>query len=396
MIATFIATHTVIRTVRLNEPKSSVSTRPIHKPLARRPKKAVMTIGTSPSDEEPVILLTNDDGICPEGALILRLAKQLVTAGHDIIVCAPGANNSACGMRISLSGSIKLRRHREYEEAYAPEASRGKTGTLSVFSIDGGTPADCVIVAIEPGIGLLSRLGKRARLVLSGINVGQNLGNDVLYSGTFSAARQAAMYGIAAMAVSVDIFSREPNCGKYEPAIANAMRATNVFLTTVLSQLPAGVSDLHRFNWRREWSPPLKKRAEGEDAHLRLLEAFSKGDVVFNVNVPIEWDGTFKGTTLDCVLYDSCGDVKHVPSGIEGTEDETCTIKIRGNRREEEWSAGSDMDVAQRRGVSVTPVSTWPYPHVLALSQQFYSDVLDESCSFWRILAGEPVDIAKL
>ncbi|KAK1860177.1 hypothetical protein I4F81_002766 [Pyropia yezoensis] len=81
------------------------------------------------------------------------------------------------------------------QQAHAP-------GSFTVYTLS-GSPADAVITAIEPFDGLVARRGGVPVLVVSGVNVGPNLGTDVLYSGTFSAARQGGLYGVPAVAVSL-------------------------------------------------------------------------------------------------------------------------------------------------------------------------------------------------
>ena len=128
----------------------------------------------------PLILLSNDDGYAAEGLIALR--DQL--ARHaDVVVCAPETNQSATSHSLSLHRVLRLRHH-------GP----------GVFALD-GTPADCVYVALHSGVRVLPR---RPDLVVSGMNHGLNLGSDIFYSGTIAAAREGALRGIPAIAVSAD------------------------------------------------------------------------------------------------------------------------------------------------------------------------------------------------
>jgi 5'-nucleotidase len=129
------------------------------------------------SDRRPLILVTNDDGVQSDGLNALRRAASQV---GDVIVVAPTREQSAQSHAITLDRPL---RHIEHE--------------TRVHSID-GTPADCVYLA------LFERrfLPRRPDVVLSGINRGHNLGTSVFYSGTVAAAREAAMRGIPAMALS--------------------------------------------------------------------------------------------------------------------------------------------------------------------------------------------------
>lgn len=123
------------------------------------------------------ILLTNDDGIGAPGLNAL----EAVFAGADAVyVVAPSTEQSA------TSRSITLRHPLRYHEQ-GPRR----------WSVD-GTPADTVMMAVN------RILDFRPDMVVSGINYGPNLGENIFYSGTVAAAAEAAKYGIAAIAVSVD------------------------------------------------------------------------------------------------------------------------------------------------------------------------------------------------
>lgn len=129
------------------------------------------------------ILLTNDDGINAVG--LRALYRAFRDAGHTVRVVAPVTEQSAVGHAITLFSPLRVV---EVQEV-------GFEG-LGVV----GTPADCVKLAVH------HVLVRRPDLVVSGINAGANVGVDVLYSGTVSAATEGALAGIRALAVSVDDF----------------------------------------------------------------------------------------------------------------------------------------------------------------------------------------------
>src|SRR5262245_31361523 len=124
----------------------------------------------------PLILVSNDDGIHSEG--IAALADVLRTLG-EVVIVAPDRERSA------VSHSLTLHRPLRVEELGA--------GRYAV----NGTPTDCVNLAIN---GILPR---RPTLVVSGINKGANLGDDVTYSGTVSAAMEGTLLGVPAIAISL-------------------------------------------------------------------------------------------------------------------------------------------------------------------------------------------------
>jgi 5'-nucleotidase len=127
------------------------------------------------------VLLTNDDGIGAEGLHALRRAVQAVE-GVEVHVVAPDANRSATARSITTRSPLWV------------EEVRFEDGT-SGFATD-GTPVDCVRFA-ELGL-----IGDRPDLIVSGINHGANLGDDVTYSGTVAAALEGIVLGIPAIAVS--------------------------------------------------------------------------------------------------------------------------------------------------------------------------------------------------
>src|SRR6185369_4460155 len=127
-------------------------------------------------DAAPLILVSNDDGIHSEG--IIALADALQGLG-EVVVVAPDREQSA------VSHSLTIHRPLRVEEI-----GPGR------YAID-GTPTDCINLAVN---GILKR---RPTLVVSGINKGANLGDDVTYSGTVSAAMEGTLLGIPSLAVSL-------------------------------------------------------------------------------------------------------------------------------------------------------------------------------------------------
>ncbi len=130
------------------------------------------------------ILISNDDGIFADGIVALRERLEKVEEIKKIYVVAPDRERSAIGHGITMHRPIRARALN-----YSSPKSRG-------WSVD-GTPADCVKLALE------ELLDDPPDLVVSGINQGANLGTDVLYSGTVSAAVEAVICGFSAVAVSL-------------------------------------------------------------------------------------------------------------------------------------------------------------------------------------------------
>jgi 5'-nucleotidase len=126
------------------------------------------------------ILLTNDDGYNSEGIIILE--QVLKSYGHKVSVCAPSNQRSASSHSVSLRDSINI-------------SSYGKDHYHC-----SGTPADCLLFSFRGGLFDVNEFD----LVISGINHGLNVSSDILYSGTVSAAREAVMIGVKAIAISLE------------------------------------------------------------------------------------------------------------------------------------------------------------------------------------------------
>jgi 5'-nucleotidase len=127
------------------------------------------------------ILLTNDDGIHARGLIALY---EEMTKEANCIVVAPEIEQSAVGHAITISRPLLVKRTR-------------KNGRFFGYAI-AGTPADCV------KIGITELAENPVDLVISGINLGANVGINVIYSGTVSAATEAVILGVPSMAVSLD------------------------------------------------------------------------------------------------------------------------------------------------------------------------------------------------
>ena len=134
------------------------------------------------------ILLVNDDGFQAKG--IIELGKALAKE-HEVIIAAPAENQSGMAHAFTVHRELELVRHGEMEKKY---------GFAEVWSIT-GTPTDCVKLYLE------AITTKKPDLIFSGINIGSNLGTDVLYSGTVGGAIEGFLHDITSIAVSLDIES---------------------------------------------------------------------------------------------------------------------------------------------------------------------------------------------
>ncbi|MEW6518716.1 MAG: 5'/3'-nucleotidase SurE [Thermodesulfobacteriota bacterium] len=129
-----------------------------------------------PEEKKALILLTNDDGVYAPG--LRTLFAGLAGAGQTVIV-APDRDNSAVSHSLSLHRPLMVKKLEE-----------------NIYAIN-GTPADCVTIGLE------KVLPGRPDLIVSGINAGANLGHDISYSGTVSAAKEGTIRGVPSMALSI-------------------------------------------------------------------------------------------------------------------------------------------------------------------------------------------------
>mgnify|MGYP000191498198 CR=1 FL=1 len=131
------------------------------------------------------VLLTNDDGIYAQGLYALY---EIFKKDHEVFIVAPENEQSAVGHAITLSYPLRVK------EIY-------RNGIFYGYAVS-GTPADAVKIAVN------ELISPPPDIVISGINAGPNVGINVLYSGTVSAATEAAILGISAMAISLDAYTR--------------------------------------------------------------------------------------------------------------------------------------------------------------------------------------------
>jgi 5'-nucleotidase len=229
------------------------------------------------------ILISNDDGLDARG---IRLLSERISADVDrVTVVAPDRDRSGASNSLTLDRPIRIERR--------------EAGVFKVF----GTPTDCV------HIGITGLLDDEPDMVISGINAGANLGDDVLYSGTVAAAMEGRFLGLPAMAVSLAYDNGRPR--HYE----SAARAAGILMN-------------------------------------RLFEEPLPADTILNVNVPDRaWDDIagFETTRLGH---------RHRSEDVIPIEDprgrQFYWIGAPGG--EQDSGAGTDFSAVRRGFVSVTPI----------------------------------------
>jgi 5'-nucleotidase len=231
-----------------------------------------------------LLLLSNDDGFDSPGIAALR--AELVSFA-DVVTCAPKYNQSAASHALTLHSVLRL-------ERIEP----------GVFAVD-GTPADCIYVALHSKERVLPR---RPDLVVSGMNHGPNLGADVVYSGTVAAAREGAIRGIPAIAVSAD--------SRAAPAEAARLGSRIVHATWDLWSSAARLSD----------------------------------GVLLNVNIPPGKLWSTMPTRLGVRLYDDEVVFRSDPRGHE-------YLWIGGSKAHHDLTEGTDTAAYEAGVASITPLA---------------------------------------
>lgn len=241
-------------------------------------------------DPRPLVLLSNDDGYASGG---LRALRDAVAAWADVVVVAPETEQSATSHALTLARPLRSRRIEP-----------------GIFAID-GTPADCVYVALHAEQRFLPRWPD---LVLSGINRGLNLGQDAFYSGTVAAAREGALRGIPAVAVSAHTRADRGRVAELGSRVARAL-----FDATWVKGAP----------------------------RPSLIAA--RRTPLLNLNVPADWNGEVRTTRLGARLYEEIIEVRLDPRGRE-------YMWLGGPGVRHERDPGSDTDAYDDGAASIAPL----------------------------------------
>ena len=294
------------------------------------------------------IFLTNDDGIEAPG--LHQLIQILHARGHPLAVLAPANEQSASGMRLTLQHELKFTDRSDLIEQLELDA---EGAPIYLFSLD-GTPCDCTIVAIDYGFENWAPL-IRPQLCVSGINRGPNISIDVMHSGTVSAAREAALYGMPSIALSLGTYLHE-----------DYTIGTDAILGLIDRALVLAHEEPHNL-LRPRGSHQDSWKNEEMDIDERVRDAFCNGDLFLNLNVPHQWNGVVETVPLGARWYH--GATKHSEDlgfivGAASIEDEPipktdCSGLIAGN-------------------IVISPLVTWPQSHPLNIPDILLHAALNE------------------
>lgn len=232
------------------------------------------------------ILLTNDDGIHAAGLAVLeRIARQL---SDDVWIIAPETDQSGLAHSLTLSEPLRLRKISEKHYALR------------------GTPTDCVIM------GVRKVLPEAPDLILSGVNNGANVADDVTYSGTIAGAMEGTVLGIRAIALSQEYNSHEE--GRVIPWDVVETHAPDLLRKLIKTELPDGVFLNVNFpNCSPDEVKGQRVATQGKRAHVASIDERRDGR-----GFPYYW--------------------------------------LRFARGEERPSSGSDVEAIRENYISITPL----------------------------------------
>ncbi len=162
----------------------------------------------------PTILVTNDDGISSPG--IKTLSDTLKSVG-DVFIVAPETEQSAVAHSLTLHRPLKFEKVSKYK-----------------YYVN-GTPTDCVIIALN------KLLPQKPDIIVSGINNGANLGDDITYSGTVAAAIEGTLLGVPSIAIS--LIRKNQNSNRFQKSISKLQVAANFAKELTIKVLDNGLPE---------------------------------------------------------------------------------------------------------------------------------------------------------
>lgn len=195
---------------------------------------------------KPLILISNDDGITAPG---IRTLVNVMKKIGEVVVVAPNSPQSGMGHAITIGESLRLDRSIAFEEVEAWECS--------------GTPADCVKLAKHHVLK-----DRRPDIVVSGINHGSNSSISVLYSGTMSAAIEAAIEGLPAIGFSLCEFGHDADFSHTEEFIEQIVREA------IKKGIPTGVA--LNVNFPKKSKQGIQGIKVCRQAHAKWQEEFDE------------------------------------------------------------------------------------------------------------------------
>ncbi len=292
---------------------------------------------------KPVLFVTNDDGIEAPG--IQALISELNIQGFPLFVLAPSTEQSATGMRISVRKKLKVTNRQDI----ADRLQSNQNVPLKMYSLE-GSPCDCVIAALDGGIKILEP-DLMPTICISGVNQGPNISVDIMHSGTVSAARESALYGLPSIAVSLATYEHS----NFEYSVKGAIKV----LKSCLDFLPLVPSDFLRKNGSKF---PISSNSDSES----IRKNFADGNIFLNLNAPVKWNGKFSTVSLGSRWYRNAIKSHELDDG-------SMAFEVGAAEIIEEEIPNSDCFSVNLGEYAISPLSSWPVNHPLGVSR----DILD-------------------
>ena len=288
---------------------------------------------------KPVLFVTNDDGIEAPG--IQALIRELNIQGYPLFVLAPSTEQSATGMRISVRKKLKVTNRRDI----ADKLQTNQNVPLKMYSLD-GSPCDCVIAALDGGIKILEP-DLMPTICISGVNQGPNISVDIMHSGTVSAARESALYGLPSIAVSLATYEHS----NFEYSVKGAVKV----LKSCLEFLPLPPSDFLRKNGSKL---PMSLNSDLES----IRKNFAHGNIFLNLNAPVKWNGKFSTVSLGSRWYRNAIKSHELDDG-------SMAFEVGAAEIIEEKIPNSDCFSVNLGEYAISPISSWPVNHPLGVTR---------------------------
>ena len=288
---------------------------------------------------KPVLFVTNDDGIEAPG--IQALIRELNIQGYPLFVLAPSTEQSATGMRISVRKKLKVTNRQDI----ADKLQTDQNVPLKMYSLD-GSPCDCVIAALDGGIKILEP-DLMPTICISGVNQGPNISVDIMHSGTVSAARESALYGLPSIAVSLATYEHS----NFEYSVKGAVKV----LKSCLEFLPLTPSDFLRKNGSK-LSMSLNSDLES------IRKNFAHGNIFLNLNAPVKWNGKFSTVSLGSRWYRNAIKSHELDDG-------SMAFEVGAAEIIEEKIPNSDCFSVNLGEYAISPISSWPVNHPLGVTR---------------------------
>ena len=286
-----------------------------------------------------VLFVTNDDGIEAPG--IQALIRELNIQGYPLFVLAPSTEQSATGMRISVRKKLKVTNRRDI----ADKLQTNQNVPLKMYSLD-GSPCDCVIAALDGGIKILEP-DLMPTICISGVNQGPNISVDIMHSGTVSAARESALYGLPSIAVSLATYEHS----NFEYSVKGAVKV----LKSCLEFLPLTPSDFLRKNGSKL---PMSLNSDLES----IKKNFAHGNIFLNLNAPVKWNGKFSTVSLGSRWYRNAIKSHELDDG-------SMAFEVGAAEIIEEKIPNSDCFSVNLGEYAISPISSWPVNHPLGVTR---------------------------